>query len=71
MNRIKKAEPLLTMPLKCLLLDEQLLHWEYIYNCVRPHYSLGNKTGNKTPLQFLKAHGIIDDTNPLYQSHML
>jgi len=31
------------------------MHWEYIYNCVRPHYSLGNKT----PLQFLKAHGII------------
>ena len=48
-------------------LNDQLIHWEYIYNCVRPHHSLGNKT----PLQFLKAHGIIDDDKPLYQSHML
>jgi putative transposase len=48
-------------------LNDQLIHWEYIYNCVRPHHSLGNIT----PLQFLKARGIIDDTKPLYQSHML
>lgn len=48
-------------------LNDQLIHWEYIYNCVRPHHSLGNKT----PLQFLKAHGIIDNNNPLYLSHML
>jgi putative transposase len=47
-------------------LNDQLIHWEYIYNCVRPHHSLGNKT----PLQFLKAHGIIDNAKPLYQSHM-
>jgi putative transposase len=47
-------------------LNDQLIHWEYTYNCIRPHYSLGYKT----PLQFLKAHGIIDDSTPLYLSHM-
>ena len=47
-------------------LNNQLIRWEYIYNCVRPHHSLRHIT----PLQFLKAHGIIDNNKPLYQSHM-
>lgn len=47
-------------------LNEQLKHWEYVYNCIRPHYSLCNKT----PLQFLKDNGIILDYKPLYRSHM-
>jgi len=47
-------------------LNSQLLEWERIYNCIRPHRSLGNKT----PLQFLKDNGIIHDYKPLSFSHM-
>jgi putative transposase len=47
-------------------LNKQLLGWEYVYNCVRPHRSLENKT----PLQFLKDSGIIHKYKPLTQSHM-
>lgn len=47
-------------------LNGQLIRWEYTYNCIRPHYSLGNIS----PLQFLKTHGIIVDYKPLYLSHM-
>ena len=47
-------------------LNKKLLGWEYVYNCIRPHRSLNNKT----PLQFLKDNGIIHDYKPLYQSHM-
>jgi transposase InsO family protein len=48
-------------------LNPELRRWENIYNCIRPHQALHYKT----PLQFLKAHGIIDNTKPLYLSHML
>jgi putative transposase len=42
-------------------LNKELIQWEYTYNCVRPHQALGYKT----PLQFLKDGGIIDNyTNP-------
>jgi len=47
-------------------LNIQLLGWEYVYNCIRPHHALGNKT----PLQFLKDNGIIHDYKPLSFSHM-
>lgn len=47
-------------------LNDQLIRWEYTYNCIRPHYSLGHIS----PLQFLKTNGIIDDYKPLYLSHM-
>lgn len=47
-------------------LNKQLLGWEYVYNCIRPHYALKNKT----PLQFLKDSGIIHDYKPLSLSHM-
>lgn len=47
-------------------LNSQLIKWEHVYNCIRPHHSLGNKT----PLQFLKDNGIIHDYKPLPFSHM-
>lgn len=47
-------------------LNNQLLQWEYVYNCIRPHKSLALKT----PLQFLKDNGIIHDYKPLMESHM-
>lgn len=47
-------------------LNEQLLQWEYTYNCIRPHKALGLKT----PLQFLKDRGIILDYKLLPESHM-
>ena len=47
-------------------LNSQLLQWEHVYNCIRPHHALGNKT----PLQFLKDNGIIHDYKPLPFSHM-
>ncbi|HDO22241.1 MAG TPA: hypothetical protein ENG86_05220 [Nitrospirae bacterium] len=48
-------------------LNKQLVQWEYIYNCVRPHQSLHYKT----PLQFLKDNGIIKkDYKPPLLSHM-
>lgn len=47
-------------------LNKQLLHWQYIYNCVRPHKSLGLKT----PLQFLKNRGIIHNYTAPSESHM-
>lgn len=47
-------------------LNKQLRRWEYIYNCIRPHHSLGQKT----PLQFLKSNGIIDANYPSSLSHM-
>lgn len=47
-------------------LNKQLLGWEHVYNCVRPHHALGNIT----PLQFLKDNGIIHDYKPLSLSHM-
>jgi len=40
--------------------------WGYIYNRLRTHHA----SGNKTPLQFLKTHGIIDDVKFLYLSYM-
>jgi hypothetical protein len=45
-------------------LNGELRHWEYIYNCVRPHQALNYRT----PLQFLKDHGIVLP-NPSPQSH--
>jgi transposase InsO family protein len=47
-------------------LNKQLLGWEHVYNCIRPHHALGNMT----PLQFLKDNGIIHDYKPLHLSHM-
>lgn len=47
-------------------LNKQLLGWEHVYNCIRPHHALGNRT----PLQFLKDNGIIHNYKPLYLSHM-
>jgi transposase InsO family protein len=47
-------------------LNSKLLEWEHVYNCVRPHHSLGKKT----PLQFLKDRGIIHDKDPSDLSHM-
>lgn len=47
-------------------LNKQLLGWEHVYNCIRPHHALGNKT----PLQFLKDRGIIHNYKPLHLSHM-
>jgi transposase InsO family protein len=47
-------------------LNKQLIGWEHVYNCIRPHHALGNKT----PLQFLKDNGIIHDYKPLSFSHM-
>lgn len=48
-------------------LNKELRQWEYTYNCVRPHQAIGYKT----PLQFLKDSGIIDNySNPSYLSHM-
>lgn len=47
-------------------LNPQLIKWEYTYNCIRPHAALNLKS----PLQFLRDHGIMVDTKPLYQSHM-
>ena len=47
-------------------LNEQLLRWEHVYNCIRPHKALGLKT----PLQFLKDRGIIQYYKPLQMSHM-
>jgi|GEM_PF-6206091 hypothetical protein len=35
-------------------LNKELIGWEFIYNCVRPHHCLDEKT----PLQFLKDQGI-------------
>lgn len=48
-------------------LNRQLVQWEYIYNCVRPHQSLQYKT----PLQFLKDNGIVKKNyKPPLLSHM-
>lgn len=47
-------------------LNPELRHWEYVYDCVRPHQALGYKT----PLQFLKDNGIVDHTYPSDLSHM-
>src|SRR5246500_1944233 len=46
-------------------LNKELRHWNYIYNCVRPHQALGYKT----PLQFLKDNGIIRTRDPSVLSH--
>ena len=47
-------------------LNKQVIGWEYVYNCIRPHHALAHKT----PLQFLKDNGIIHDYKPLSFSHM-
>ena len=49
-------------------LNQELRHWERIYNGVRPHQVLGYKT----PWQFLKDTGIVDAHYPSYShlSHM-
>jgi putative transposase len=47
-------------------LSPELRHWEYVYDCVRPHQSLGYKT----PLQFLKDKGIVKPDYPSNLSHM-
>ncbi|MGO9612782.1 MAG: integrase core domain-containing protein [Dissulfurispiraceae bacterium] len=47
-------------------LNKQLIRLEHVYNCIRPHRALANKT----PLQFLKDNGIIHDHKPLSLSHM-
>jgi transposase InsO family protein len=47
-------------------LNRKLRQWEYVYNCIRPHHSLVKKT----PLQFLKDCGIINDINLSGLSHM-
>lgn len=47
-------------------LNKELSEWENIYNCIRPHQSLGYRT----PLQFLKEIGIINNNHPSYLSHM-
>jgi putative transposase len=47
-------------------LNPELRHWEYVYDCIRPHQALGYKT----PLQFLKDNGIVDHTYPSDLSHM-
>jgi len=39
-------------------LNKELMHWEYIYDCVRPHEALNYRT----PLQFLRGHGIVVNT---------
>lgn len=46
-------------------LNRDLLRHEHIYNCIRPHQALGQKT----PLQFLKSYGIIPESYPS-PSHM-
>lgn len=47
-------------------LNKELSEWENIYNCIRPHQSLGYRT----PLQFLLESGIINNHHPSYLSHM-
>ena len=47
-------------------LNPELIHWEYIYDCVRPHQALNYKT----PLQFLRDSGIVDSSYPSNLSHM-
>lgn len=47
-------------------LNPELRDWEFIYNCVRPHQSLGQKT----PLEFLQEYGIIKADYTPYESHM-
>jgi transposase InsO family protein len=47
-------------------LNRDLLHWEYIYNCVRPHQALKYKT----PQQFLTDLGIVATPYPSHLSHM-
>ena len=48
-------------------LNKQLVQWEYVYNCVRPHQSLHYKT----PLQFFKDYGIVKKNFiPPHLSHM-
>lgn len=46
-------------------LNKELSHWNYIYNCIRPHQALGYRT----PLQFLKDKGIIRTRYPSVLSH--
>lgn len=46
-------------------LSQQLLHWERIYNTVRPHQALNYLT----PLQYLQDRGIVSSKNPSL-SHM-
>ena len=47
-------------------LNKELKHWQYTYNCIRPHQALGYKT----PLQFLKDNGIIRTNYSSNFSHM-
>jgi transposase InsO family protein len=47
-------------------LNKELSHWNYIYNCIRPHQALGYRT----PLQFLKDKGIIRTRDPSVLSHI-
>ena len=47
-------------------LNPELIQWEYIYDCVRPHQALNYKT----PLQFLRDSGIVDSSYPSHLSHM-
>jgi len=47
-------------------LNPELRHWEYVYDCVRPHQALNYKT----PLQFLKDNGIVSSDYPSNLSHM-
>lgn len=47
-------------------LNKELRTWEHIYNCIRPHQSLGYKT----PLQFLQGCGMLDTEYPSGLSHM-
>ena len=48
-------------------LNKELRKWGYTYNCIRPHQALRYKT----PLQFLKDNGIINNySNPSNLSHM-
>jgi transposase InsO family protein len=47
-------------------LNPELRHWEYVYDCVRPHQALNYKT----PLQFLRDSGIVDSNYPSNPSHM-
>jgi putative transposase len=47
-------------------LNQELRHWEYVHNCVRPHQALNYKK----PLQFLKDNGIVDSSYLSNFSHM-
>ncbi len=47
-------------------LNPRLQKWEKVYNCIRPHQALNYKT----PLQFLKDHGIVTSDYSSNLSHM-